>query len=216
MDTIAGAVPGAEVHTTDGIAGTVVDVVQGPGAAASLLVRAEDGATLYRVPVDRIANSKMAGGTPVVVIGLKRAALEEYRADRAGPAADPRDAADDTVRIPVRAEELVVEKRPVERGHLRLHKGVETIEQTLDVPIIFEEAVVERLSPDVYDGTPGEPDEIVIPVYVEQLVVEKRQVLKEYVRIRKRRYEQQQTVREPIRREYVEVLETPDNGVRQP
>lgn len=215
MDAMAGVVPGAEVHTTDGVAGTVVDVEQDGGATSSLLVRAADGVSLYRVPVDRITNSKMAGETPVVVVGLKMAALEAYRMDAATTASETLDANGDILRIPVRAEELVVEKRPVERGHLRLHKGVETIEQTLDVPVLFEEAVVERLAPEAYDAADGEPDEIVIPIYVEQLVVEKRRVLKEYLRIRKRRYEQQQTVSDSIRREYVEVLETPENGVQR-
>lgn len=115
-----------------------------------------------------------------------------------------------TVRIPVLAEQLLVQKEAVSRGAVHLHKSVETTEQTLQVPVFHEEATVEHLTPEAYNASGvQDPDTMVIPIYEEQVVVEKRMVLKEYIRIRKRRVEEQQTVTETVRREYLTVTDPP-------
>lgn len=115
-----------------------------------------------------------------------------------------------TIRIPVLTEQLVVEKEAVSRGAIHLHKGVETAEQTLQVPVFHEEATIEHMTPEAYNSSGvQDPDTMVIPIYEEQLVVEKRMVLKEYIRIRKRRVEEQQTVTETLRREYLTVTDPP-------
>ena len=115
-----------------------------------------------------------------------------------------------TIRIPVLTEQLVIEKEAVSRGAVHLHKSVETAEQTLQVPVFHEEATIEHMTPEAYNASGvQDPDTMVIPIYEEQLVVEKRMVLKEYIRIRKRRVEEQQTVTETLRREYLKVTDPP-------
>src|SRR5258708_34807315 len=60
---------------------------------------------------------------------------------------------DDTVlRMPVHEEQLVVRKKPVVLGKIRVHKGVETVEQEVGVQLFHEEAVIEHVAPDQYDG----------------------------------------------------------------
>ncbi len=117
------------------------------------------------------------------------------------------------LRVPVYEEELVVETRSHEMGHIRVHKSVETVEQQLTAPIVREEVTVERIPADQYDASaPANPDETVIPVVEERLVVETRAVVVEYVRIRTRRVTEEQDVRAPIRREVVTVEELPTDG----
>lgn len=112
-----------------------------------------------------------------------------------------------TLRIPVLAEELEAETKLVSRGSVRLHKGVATEERTLRVPVFHEEATIEHLPPEALGeaATSDDPDVLIIPIYEEQLVVEKRLVLKEYIRVRKRRVEEERIVRDTLRREYLEV-----------
>lgn len=118
------------------------------------------------------------------------------------------------VRVPVAEEQLVVQKRPVTLGTVHVHKSVEWSEQQLNVPYYRDEVVVEHLSPDAYHpDAADDPNVTVIPVLEEQVVVEKRTVVKEYIRIRRNRIEQQQAVSETVRREVVEVSEQPSAGV---
>src|SRR6185312_2883679 len=83
-----------------------------------------------------------------------------------------------TLRIPILAEQLVAEKTVVSRGAVRLHKGVTTEEQTIRVPIFHEEVTVEHLTPEMLGEatTSDDPDVVIIPIYEEQIVVEKRMV----------------------------------------
>ncbi len=123
----------------------------------------------------------------------------------------------ETVRVPVRAEELVVGTRPVQLGTVRLHKGVETGEQRLTVPLTREEVVVERIPADGFDATaPLDPGETIIPVVEERLVIETRAVVVAYVRVRKRRVTEQRDVRAPVRREVVTVEEQRAAGTDHP
>lgn len=117
------------------------------------------------------------------------------------------------LRIPIRTEELIVEKEPLTLGSVRIHKGVESFRETLDVAVYHEEAVVERIGPhELTSDRANDPDVIVVPIYEEQIVVQTRAVLKEYVRIRKRRVEERKVVTAPVRREFVEVRDGTETG----
>lgn len=203
--------PGMRVHGSDGVIGTVEPAAPAAGSEAdpSFLARSADGRALYRLPLSLVRSLKQDAGPAAVVLDLRVRDLDRYLAtDSGGALASERQLGSGDLRIPVHAEELVVEKQPVTRGAVHLHKGVETVEQQFQVPVVYEEAVVEHLAPDQYQaGADGEEDALVIPIYEEQLVVEKRMVIKEYVRVRKQRKEMQQTVTEPVRREFVEVRE---------
>ena len=98
---------------------------------------------------------------------------------------------EDDVVIPVVAEEIRVGKRQVTRGAVRVHKHVTTQEKTVDATVSAEEVIVERLPINalVEGEAPQLREEdgvVIIPVLEEVLVVEKRLLLREEVRLTKR------------------------------
>ncbi len=78
----------------------------------------------------------------------------------------------------------------------------------MSVPLSHQEVTVEHFPATQYDPSAmSNPNDTIIPVTEEQLVVEKRQVVVEYIRVRKTTVTTQQEVCETVRREYVEVRE---------
>lgn len=115
--------------------------------------------------------------------------------------------------IPVVEEEAHLEKRLVERNRTRVTKQVHNEEEIIDTPLRQERVQVERVpveriidSPITshYDG-----DTFVIPVMEEVLIIEKKLLLKEEVRVTKYvgETEHQETV--TLRKEAVTVERTP-------
>jgi uncharacterized protein (TIGR02271 family) len=102
--------------------------------------------------------------------------------------------------IPVVSEEINIHKEERVSGRVRITKTVHEREAVLEESVQREEVNVERvtvnrvvdeLTEQYYEG-----DTLVIPIYTEVLVVEKRLMLAEELRITKHRYEQpvQETV----------------------
>jgi uncharacterized protein (TIGR02271 family) len=102
-------------------------------------------------------------------------------------------------KIPVLQEELEVGKRKVETGVTRVKKTVHEREEVIDEPLVKEEVQVERVPINRYVEGPvpvREEDGVtIVPLLEEVLVVEKRLLLKEELRITKRT----KTVRDPQR-----------------
>lgn len=125
---------------------------------------------------------------------------------------DPK-ASPDTVIIPVIAEELEIERVPVVREHVRVHTRLEVNSAVVEETLLHEHVEVERVTIDREVGGPQpvrqEGDVTIIPVVEEILVVQKRFVLKEEVRVRRRRVDvpSQRTVE--LRRQNVEVFREP-------
>ncbi len=98
---------------------------------------------------------------------------------------------DDTVVIPLIAEELRVSKSAVVTGGIRLTKRISEREETVDKPLLQEKVSVERVAiGTVVSEAPQarqEGDTLIVPVLEEVLVVEKRLLLKEEVRITRTR-----------------------------
>ena len=116
----------------------------------------------------------------------------------------------DELRLPIYAEELTTETRPISLGNVHIHKGIETQRVTMRVPVTREEAVIEHIRPEDYDPAIRlDADETIIPIVEEKIVYEKRLVVTEYLRIRKNRVVDEQEVSGELRREYVEVVEQP-------
>jgi uncharacterized protein (TIGR02271 family) len=88
-----------------------------------------------------------------------------------------------------------------------VRKRVVTERQRMEVPTRHEEVTVERVP--VEEGVASEAEigeeEVVIPLTEEEVVVEKRPVAKEEVRIRKDVVEDTEVVEEDVRREEVEI-----------
>jgi len=130
--------------------------------------------------------------------------------------------AEQAIAVPIIAEQLLVGKRAVETGRVRVQKVVHEREAVVDEPLLHEDVQVERVAinqpitaaPEMRQ----EGDTLIIPVVEEILVVEKRLILKEELRITRR----QTTVRDPqtvtLQREdvIVEHLPPKENADRDP
>jgi uncharacterized protein (TIGR02271 family) len=93
--------------------------------------------------------------------------------------------------IPVIEEELVVGAREVRTGTVRVSKQVEEVRKIVTAPAVRDVVEVNRIPVNrVVDAIPPmreEGDILVIPVVEEELVIQKRLVLKEEIHIRRTR-----------------------------
>jgi uncharacterized protein (TIGR02271 family) len=122
---------------------------------------------------------------------------------------------EDELRVQRTEEELVAGTRQREAGSIRVRKRVRTDRERIEVPTRHEEVSVERV-PVEGEATEAQigDEEIVVPVTEEEVVVHKRPVLKEEVRIRKDVVEDIEVVEEDVRREEIDVEdETNRRGV---
>jgi uncharacterized protein (TIGR02271 family) len=222
-------VPGQLVHGTNGAVGTVeaVDTSSTEGGIGALVVRSADEQRRYKIPIDLVRRIKREQDHNIVILRAGADELDRYQIERpvaptgmsgsgARSRAEPERGQDSepVLRVPVRAEELSAGTQQVHLGTVHIHRGVTTTDQTLTIPVTREETVIEHIAPEDYDETMQlAPDEIVIPVIEEQLVVEKRTVVKEYIRVRKNLIVEDREVTESVRREYVEISAEPSGGV---
>jgi uncharacterized protein (TIGR02271 family) len=111
--------------------------------------------------------------------------------------------------IPVIEEEAFLDKRVVETGRVRISKRVSEREELIDEPLFREEVTVERVPINQYVDQPPqvrhEGDVMIIPVIQEQLVMQKRLVLVEELRVRKQVVETHQPQSVTLRREEIDV-----------
>jgi uncharacterized protein (TIGR02271 family) len=111
--------------------------------------------------------------------------------------------------IPVAQEELIVGKRQVETGRVRITKRIHTHEERVDEPLYKQEVEVTRVPVNQIVASPPQPrqdgDTMIVPVFEEVLVVEKRLRLKEELHIRQRRVTTHQPQRVVLRSEEVQV-----------
>jgi uncharacterized protein (TIGR02271 family) len=116
---------------------------------------------------------------------------------------------EDELRVQRTEEELRVGTAEREAGAVQVRKRVRTDTEQIEVPTRHEEVSVERVP--VEEGTATEAEigdkEVSIPVTEEEVVVEKRPVAKEEIRIRKDVVEDTEVVEEDVRREEVDVVD---------
>jgi uncharacterized protein (TIGR02271 family) len=191
---------GAIVNVTgEGSVRGTVDTSQWPidGTRPEVLVRLDDGRQVLApagalVPIPEGGYRLSLGGTDLNELS---SAIEK--------------AAGRQIVIPVVFEELSVGKREVEVGRVRVTKLVREQQQTVDEPLFAEEVVVERVTVNrVVDGpveVRHEGDTMIVPLLEEVLVVEKRLMLREEVRVTKRRTETHKPRTVSLRKEDVEI-----------
>lgn len=178
----------------DGLRGTIEspDKIQ-QGAEEKVVVRLDDGLRVA-IPVELL--TVQDDGTYAVPFG--RAVIDRLRS-RSGRELD------ETAVIPVTVEELDVRKRTVETGRVRVTKVVREHEEVVDEPLLREEVEVERVPVNrVVEGPVAirhEGQTTIVPLMEEVLVVEKRLMLKEELRITKRRVEEHSPQRVTLRTE---------------
>lgn len=117
--------------------------------------------------------------------------------------------------VPILHEELQVGKRVKRIGGVQVHKTVHERVEILNVPIQIETAEVERIPVNMYvDEAPPiayDGDDLIIPVLEEVLVVEKRLMLKEKIRIKRHKQTANHSEHVTLREEQVTV--TRDGGL---
>ena len=113
---------------------------------------------------------------------------------------------EDELRVQRTEEELRAGTREREAGEVGVRKTVRTDRERMEVPTRREEVTVDRVPVDgeATEAEIGE-DEVSVPVTEEEVVVEKRPVVKEEVRIRKDVVSDTEVVEEDIRREEIDV-----------
>lgn len=126
---------------------------------------------------------------------------------------------DDMRVIPVVEEILDVQQRRVETGRVRITKIVHEREEEVNAPRVREEVTIERVTLNRMVDAPvsmrQEGDTFIIPLLEELIVVEKRLMVKEELRITKRRIEEHASQQVMLRREEV-IVERLDPSEQQP
>ena len=117
--------------------------------------------------------------------------------------------ATEEARIPVREEELEIEKRARESA-VGIRKEVRTETEHLEVPVQKEEVIIERVPADETSARATsegafEEEELRIPVREEEVEVTKRPVVKEEVRVRKETRTETEPVSGEVRKEEVKI-----------
>jgi len=114
--------------------------------------------------------------------------------------------------VPVVEEKLHIDRQTVETGVIRLHKRVLEREELVSEPVVIDEIEIERTPINqIVDEAPAvryEGDTMIIPLVEEVMVVEKKLMLKEEVRVfrKQRTAESRQPV--TLRSEVVQVERT--------
>ena len=100
-------------------------------------------------------------------------------------------------RIGLVEEKLETAKREVERGRVVVRTRVEERDEIAEIALRQEDVTVERVPVDAAPAVREEDGVLIVPVLEEQLVIETRLILKEEIRIAKKR--RTEIVREPVR-----------------
>jgi uncharacterized protein (TIGR02271 family) len=189
-----------KVFSKDGFPGTA-DLGSVPfDEAAAVAVRFGADDECLSIPVD-VLNRREDGSYFLPLT------LEEARNRWAGGAAP------DRIAIPVAEERLALRKRRVETGRVRVAKTVSVREEEVDEPLVQETIHVERVAVNrpVAEPVPVryEGDTLIIPIFEETVVLEKRLVLKEELRVTRRKEEIHRPQRIALRREEAAVERLP-------
>lgn len=197
------------VQNRDGLVG-VLEAYSPGGPGAEAAIRLTDGRVV--VVADRLLRGRDDGS---YILDLNRAEVDALAT--AGETRDIRPG--EPLVVPVIAEAVEVEKRQVETGRVRVEKRVDVTEQAVAESLAHEDVEVERVPINRVVEAPvasrQEGDTTVIPVLKEVLVVEKRLMLVEEVRITRRRTTEAFSQVVPLRTETVTVHEDaarPDPG----
>ncbi len=213
---------GAIVTAGDQQIGIVEEVVAHPstGTPSQLLVYQTNDASYLRIPIEQVdtANSTATEvrliATPAGLSAYQDTGHREGIKTKLGATL-----ADGELFVPIHEEVLVPTTREIPLGEVVVRKRVEQVPSETTVNVGHDEVLVERVAVNQQiDAAPAprqEGDTLVVPVVEEVLVTEKRLMLREEVRITRRRRTEQVTVSDTVRREVLDIEEnivTPTQG----
>jgi uncharacterized protein (TIGR02271 family) len=123
--------------------------------------------------------------------------------------ADEHDVMLDRQTLELREEELIAHKERVESGAVNVRKITEEVPSRLEVDAVRDEVEVEHvpIGQVVAERVAAREEGglWIIPVYEEQLVVVKRLVLREEIRVRRIPVREQRVIQETVRRDRLEI-----------
>ncbi len=161
-------------------------------------------ATFYDLPIDaEDTDASREGASRERAHGRSASEQESTRL----PGSDLEDR--DELRVQRSEEELRVGTREREAGSVNVRKRVRVEREQVRVPTRREEVTVERVPVEGRAAPEAEigGGEVQIPVVEEEIVVEKRPVVKEELRIRKDVVEDEEVVEADLRKEEVDVYD---------
>ena len=166
----------------------------------------------YHASVGQTGTTTGPGDLGATAGGAATGGLSERRDERGAlsrPESEP--AVEGEIRVQRSEEELVAGTREREAGSMRIRKRVRTERERLEVPVRREEVRIERVpvSEEITGAEIGE-EEVVVPVTETEVVVSKRPVVKEEIRIHKDVVEGTEVVEEDVRREEIEIEDGTD------
>ena len=121
----------------------------------------------------------------------------------------------DEARVQRSEEELRAGTRERQAGHIKVRKQVKTEREQVRVPKRREEVSIERVpvEGEASEAEIGE-DDVSVPVVEEEVVVEKRPVVKEEIRVRKDVVQDEEVVEEDVRKEEIDIDDGTSTGRR--
>lgn len=190
----------------------VVQDAAGHSAAAELVERAGDGTLTLRMADGRVLlvppEAIEAHEGPVLRLASRFAALEPPEPSGGGPT----DGELEDRTIPVIEERPIVETHAFPTGTVHVHTHTTEREELVEEVLTRETVDVERVPINSIVDAPSpareEGDTLIVPLYEEVLVVEKRLLLREEVRLTKRREERRERQRIRLKSEEAEIQRT--------
>jgi uncharacterized protein (TIGR02271 family) len=165
----------------------------------------------YYGDVDGVGRERTGEAGPGMTMGDREAGGEfrPHGPGQEGPGEPESDLEDtDELRVQRTEEELRAGTREREAGSVNVRKRVRTDREQTRVPTRHEVVSVERVPVEEgREATTGEigDEEVTMPVTEEEVVTEKRPVVKEEMRVRKDAVQDEEVVEEDVRKEEVDV-----------
>lgn len=118
--------------------------------------------------------------------------------------------------VPVIEEELQAGRRKVKTGAVRVRKTVEHVLKNVEMPVVRDAIRVTRVPVnrriEAMPSMREEGDTLIVPVVEEEVVVEKRLVLKEEIHIQRRRVHERVAQQVDVGREHAVIERTDAEG----
>jgi uncharacterized protein (TIGR02271 family) len=185
----------AEVTTANGRKGSVdLEALQGAASNDLVCVQMDDSQQIWIAQDTLVPQARGQFLLPIAVPELTQPHKPNGAADET-----------ETTVIPVIAEQAVITKRQVQGGGVRISKTVHERQETIHTTLAHQETDVVREPVGEFVSEPEqtrqEGDTLIVPVYEEVLVVEKRLRLRERLLITKRLVETDQDEQVVLRAE---------------
>jgi uncharacterized protein (TIGR02271 family) len=194
------------VISKDGMRGTLIEGMPRDAGTRHVMVEFESG---QRVLVPADALTLQADGR-YYYLAARVADVEQEQGSA------PIESTDESYVVPVVEEVLDITRRETEIGRVRVHKQVHERTERVDEPLLRDEVTVTRVPVNRVITEPAaarqEGDTLIVPVYEELLVVEKRLLLVEEVHITRHTHETHQPQDVTLRREEVVVERLAPHG----